>query len=279
MWLSVVAVVLIQVLVVVVAVSVPISPRATWVPGTAEPSTGDGTEVEPPKDWRGDFDELVGGYLADHGEFTGAVALRAGDDEWGYDVKRPFETASIVKVEILLRWLLARQDIGIPPDEYRLAERMMVASDNEATNELCLIIAGHTAPGDIPGGANACTTDGYWGSDLTTAANQLEVLDEAMNSRRLTMDSRQIVREFMSSVIDEQRWGVSAAAFDGESVWMKNGWDDRDGWLVHSIGVIDGPQQITLAILTFGHSDYDTGVRHVEELAKLARQALQPGER
>lgn len=278
MWLSVVVVVLIQALIVVVAVAVPTSPRAAWVAGSPDTSTetGPDTTPKPPRDWRSDFDELVGGYLADNRDFTGSVALRVDDQVWGYEVDRPFETASIVKVEILVRWLLARQDDGLPPDEYVLAERMMVDSDNEATNELCLIIAGRTSPGDVPGGTGACSLDGYWGSDLTTASSQLDILDEAMNSRRLTLESRQVVRELMSSVTDEQRWGVSAAALDDESVWLKNGWDDRDGWLVHSIGVIDGPQQITLAILTFGSPDYDTGIRHVEELAKLARQAVRP---
>ncbi|TQL77140.1 hypothetical protein FB566_2690 [Stackebrandtia endophytica] len=280
MWLSVVVVVLIQALIVVVAVAVPTSPRAIWVSGSQDASTGTDPDTdvapEPTRDWRADFDELVGGYFADNREVTGSVALRVGDQEWGYEVDRPFETASIVKVEILVRWLLARQDGGLPPDEYLLAERMMVGSDNEATNELCLIIAGRTSPGDVPGGTGACSLDGYWGSDLTTASSQLDILDEAMNSRRLTMESRQVVRELMSSVTDEQRWGVSAAALDDESVWLKNGWDDREGWLVHSIGVIDGPQQITLAILTFGSPDYYTGISHVEELAKLARQAIRP---
>ena len=225
-------------------------------------------EIKP--DLRERFVELIDGHLDAHEGLQASVALTDGRHELSAGSDIAFETASIVKVEILLRWLLARQDDGLPAEEYRLAEQMMTVSDNDATNRLCLSIVGLTAPDDIPGGVDACTVHGYWGHDPTTAEQQLPVLHAAFHSERLTTESRDVVKKFMAAIVPEQAWGVSAAANDSQQVWLKNGWDDRDGWLVHSMGVVDGPTPIHIVVLTFGHDDFRSGVDHVEELTRLA---------
>lgn len=277
LWLSAGAIVLAHILVATAALSAAGGSEGTWVPAAdpRSPATEQGDALPAP-DVQQQLTELVDDYLDGHDELTASVGLTNGDGVFTTGSDTGFETASIVKVEILLRWLMTRQDDGLPAEELRLAEQMIVASDNEATDELCGIIVGHTAPDDVPGGVDACAVDGYWGSDLTTAEEQLEVLNEAFNSSRLTPQSREVIRDLMSSVVPEQAWGISAAANDSEQVWLKNGWDDRGGWLVHSIGVIDGPSPIHLVVLTSGHGDFYTGITHVEELSKLAREALSP---
>ncbi|GAA4914655.1 hypothetical protein LX16_5165 [Stackebrandtia albiflava] len=242
---------------------------ASDIPSTPEPESS----TDPAGDRQDRLEELVGDYLAAHPGFTATVAI--GDDLGRHEIAGPaLESASVAKLEILVRWLLARQSGPLPQDEYALARRMMSESDNEATDTLCIDIIGDTAPEDVPGGTGLCTSDGWWGAHETTAADQLDVLAAAWDPGLLSEESREVVRDLMSQVVPWQVWGISAAARDGEAVWLKNGWDERDGWLVHSVGVVGGPTPVRIAVLTGGHTDYETGVAHVERIAALARQAL-----
>jgi hypothetical protein len=85
----------------------------------------------------------------------------------------------------------------------------------------------------------------------------------------------------MGSVIEEQAWGVSAAASEGETVWLKNGWDvesQLDGlWVVNSMGVLggDGDDPVTLVVLTSGAVDDVEGIPIVEEIARISRDVIQ----
>lgn len=261
----------------VAATASPTHPVGAWIPGTQPtPSVPEPTWSAPsPPDPQQRFTELIDGYMAEN-DLAADVAVSDGGVELVYSSGSGFETASIVKVEILVRWLLVRQDGDLPAREHSLAQRMIVESDNAATDQLCAIITGLTDPDDVPGGVGACTASDFWGVDVTSAADQLHVLDAAFNSARLTPHSRDVVRDLMSSVVPYQAWGISAAASGAEQVWLKNGWDRRDGWIVHSIGLIDAPVPIRIAVLTQNHVDFETGVSHVEELAKLAREALSP---
>lgn len=154
---------------------------------------------------------------------------------------------------------------------------MITRSDNEATSELCELLADEATAVDVPGGTGACVGESGWGTDETTAADQAEVLTAAFGDAILDSDSRDLVRELMGSVTTEQAWGVAAAADSGERTWLKNGWDIRDnGWLAHSVGVIDSHdgEPVYLTVLTNGNDTRTEGIAHVEHLAELARDAL-----
>jgi hypothetical protein len=221
--------------------------------------------------------DAVDAYVQEHPGLIASVSVRHGDETLDYGTDHRYQTASIVKLEILVRWLMLRQDDKLPHDEYQLAERMITASDNDATSHLCQILAPKTKKDAVPGGTDACVGDSTWGTDLTTADGQRQVLQAAFGTTLLNADSRAVVKKLMGTVEPTQDWGVSAAAADGEKTWLKNGWDIRDnGWITHSDGVVDAADGhlIYLSILTNGNDTEAKGISHVEELATITRDAL-----
>lgn len=219
--------------------------------------------------------DAVSKTLDDHPGVDTAVMLKVGNTTFQYGGNTRFETASAVKIEILVRWLLLRQHSDLPAGELDLAKAMIEQSDNNATNSLCMAIASRTKPGVVPGGTDVCVAKGQWGTDETTAPNQMKVLQAAFGKTLLTADSRKLVKQLTGSVTKGQAWGVSAADDDKNGAFLKNGWDARgNGWLAHSIGSVHIGKPVRLVILSSGNEDYQHGVAHVETVAKIAREAV-----
>ncbi|MGH8791881.1 MAG: serine hydrolase [Stackebrandtia sp.] len=245
-----------------------ITPRRADPPASAAPSEPGAAERQAA------LESALNEYLDDNPGVSASVSLDVDGSTLHYRDDETFETASIAKLEILTRWLLLRNGDKLPRHELDLASRMITVSDNNAANELCMTIARATRPGDVPGGTDACVDEGLWGEDLTTAADQLAVLNFALDPEgELDEADRDVVLRLMGEIADDQNWGVSAAARDGEPSVLKNGWDVRDGgWVVHSVGVVG--DDLRLAILTHGHADVDSGIASVEDIAALTRAAL-----
>nr|WP_237418132.1 serine hydrolase [Actinomadura rayongensis] len=161
--------------------------------------------------------------------------------------------------------------------ERELAGRAVRHSDNVAATELWHGIGGtsglaaagralglrHTAPG--PGD--------YWGSTVTSAADQIRVLSALTSARGpLTGEHRRLLLGLMARVAPEQAWGISAAAGDGDEVALKNGWLPRkpDGglWTVNSIGRLRRAGHDRLvAVLTTRHTSMAAGIAMAEHVA------------
>ena len=83
----------------------------------------------------------------------------------------------------------------------------------------------------------------------------------------------------MRNVVDEQRWGVSAAADAGTTAALKNGWapvDSDDGrWVVGSVGIVTvAGTPLLLAVLTEHQPSKGAGIQLVEALSRIAAQAI-----
>ncbi|TDC27549.1 hypothetical protein E1265_01240 [Streptomyces sp. 8K308] len=194
-----------------------------------------------------------------------------------------FDTASIVKVDILAALLLMAQDEG---RELTAAERAQAAvmiqhSDNEAADELWRAIGGRRGL-DAANARLGLTeteggTQGHWGLTQTTSADQLALLRAVYGANSpLTAESRGYLRELMGAVAPEQRWGISAAADGGFE--LKNGWLPRSRtelWDVNSIGrvTVDGRSYL-VAVVSDGHAGFEDGVRLVEDAAQAAVAAV-----
>ena len=195
-----------------------------------------------------------------------------------------FETASVVKVEILAA-LLLQNDGTLTASQKQLADVMIRQSDNDAASALWGQI------GDVNGLADASSvlgltdtvpgTGGWWSLTTTTVADQARLVDSIVAPDGPLGSSNQTITDLMGSVSDDQDWGISAAAHDGESVILKNGWMPRSNqgglWTVNSVGQITGAgTDLTMAIMTRGSASSASGIALVEQLAKLARAALEP---
>lgn len=189
-----------------------------------------------------------------------------------------FETASIVKVNILAALLLRQTPPGkaLSSGTRRLAEAMIESSDNEAAETLWLKIDGSRGltAANRAFGLRETKPSAHWGITTTTAADQLRLLTALTSSKGpLTPQDRTFVMGLMKKVIPEQRWGVTAGRTpDARSVYVKNGWDtaDADGgrWIVNSIGrIVEDRHDWLIAVLSNHHVSQEAGVRVVEKAA------------
>ncbi|MBO3734585.1 serine hydrolase [Glycomyces niveus] len=237
-----------------------------------------------------DLDAAVGEYVAglEDENFYASVAVDDAEFQLAYEGDVQHDTASIVKVEILTMVLEAYGTLDEVPDWLlAAAESMIKDSSNDATNQMLYggtFDDGHDAirQAHIDYGlanTNPNETE-QWGKTQTTAVDQLRMLELALYEGVLDAEQVDYARSLMGDLADSQQWGVSAAAAEDETVWMKNGWDTRDAmggeWVVNSIGVIEGESEepIKIAILTGGSATDDEGIERVEALAEIIRKVV-----
>jgi len=199
-------------------------------------------------------------------------------------------TASIVKVDILARWLnrFENQGVAIPDDipysiKY-LMQRMIQNSDNAAATSLFYFGGGCDAltrfntliPMDDT--KVACETPNYygWGNTTTTAADQvrlMKVFAYGKPKRVLGQNARSYGLQLMQGVEPDQRFGISCGPWGTTcdppnyappdpdvTVALKNGWKtlptctqpiDQCPWQVNSTGWVQGKgRNYVLTVLT-----------------------------
>ncbi|MFG2959308.1 serine hydrolase [Streptomyces sp. NPDC048291] len=204
---------------------------------------------------------------------TGGAPVVYGDD-------MPYDTASIVKVDILAAMLLHARDHrrALTARESAEAEVMIRDSDNTAATALWRAI------GEGPGLASAnkrlglTSTQGgpggLWGLTRTTAADQIRLLRAVFGAGPTPLDaaSRNRIGTLMTEIAADQSWGVSAAADSGWA--LKNGWLMRTTtglWDINSIGrVTAGGHHYLVAVLSNGNASMPDGVNLVERAVRTA---------
>ncbi|MFG2477746.1 serine hydrolase [Streptomyces fagopyri] len=203
---------------------------------------------------------------------------------YGDDVA--YDTASIIKVDILATLLLQAQDAGrrLTAQERAHAEPMIRHSDNAAANALWREIG--RAPGLAAANKRLGLTETKggsgtrWGLTRTTASDQIRLLRAVFGTggksntgaTALDEESRTYVRTLMAGVASEQAWGVSAASASGLA--LKNGWLQRSTsglWDVNSVGrIVVGGHHYLVAVLSDGSTSMKDGVALVERTARAA---------
>ncbi|MFI8488067.1 serine hydrolase [Streptomyces rubrogriseus] len=198
-----------------------------------------------------------------------------------------FDTASIVKVDILAALLLQAQDAGrsLTSAERTYATAMIENSDNDSASALWRAIGtaeGLDAANERFGLTGTEGGDGpLWGLTRTTAADQVALLRQVFvpDGSALSEASRAYVRGLMERIADGQRWGVSAAADPAGptagSTWaLKNGWLRRSTtglWVVNSIGRVEtGGHGCLVAVVSRGSGTQAEGISLTEAAARAA---------
>ncbi|WP_306940927.1 serine hydrolase [Streptomyces phaeochromogenes] len=194
-----------------------------------------------------------------------------------------FDTASIVKVDILASVLLRAQDAGrgLTAQEKTYAAAMIRNSDNASATALWTAIGqaeGLRAANERFGLLDTEGGDGaLWGLTQTTAADQLTLLRQVFGAEsELSEASRAYLAGLMGEIAVGQGWGVSAAAsgVGASEIALKNGWLPRSAtglWDINSVGRVsaDG-REFLVAVLSDGNSSKEKGVSLVEAAAKAA---------
>ncbi|MEV6957410.1 serine hydrolase [Streptomyces sp. NPDC051183] len=193
-----------------------------------------------------------------------------------------YDTASIVKVDILATLLLQARDGGrtLTSRERTRAANMIQNSDNAATDVLWDAIGGaaglDAANERIGLTATSAGQDGRWGLTQTTAEDQLVLLDAIFGTESVLLPAdREFIESLMERVAVGQDWGVSVA---DSSAALKNGWLPRTAtglWDINSIGraQVDG-RDCVIAVLSDGSRTQADGIALVETAARAAAAAI-----
>ena len=219
-------------------------------------------------------------------EFSVAVLNKKTGQTYAYRGTTKYDTASIVKAQILACMLLRDQDAGHAPtaSEMALAKPMIRLSDNTAATSLFQHVgakAGVTKCNKRLG-LTQTVVNTAWGLTRTTAGDQIKLLAKLVDTKGpLDADSRKTAFSLMNTVDASQDWGIPSIAKPGENATVKNGWDTRsaDGglWAVNTIGRVvsdDGKVDVSVAVLSHNNQTMDSGIALVEKVAKLTRQYL-----
>jgi hypothetical protein len=230
------------------------------------------------------LDAALKKYAATVPEFSVAVLDKKTGQRYSFRGTEKYETASVVKVQILACLLLTAQDDGrdLTSSELSLAKRMIRASDNDATTEL------FSRLGKAPAitacnkrlGLTSTKVSGSWGLTRTTVNDQVKLLSELVDAKGpLDAGSRKLAFSLMSTVEPDQDWGVPAVATKGQVTTVKNGWlprsTENQRWIINTVGrVTGGGTDVSIAVLSHGHGGMASGIKVVEKAAKLTRQYL-----
>jgi Beta-lactamase enzyme family len=202
-----------------------------------------------------------------------------------YNGGRLFDTASIVKVDILATLLLEHQRNGtaLSAEDQQLATEMIEESDDVAASHLWHDVGGASAiaAANVTLGLRdtAPGKDGFWGLTTTDVTDQLALLyDLTSSASPLDAASRSYELGLMENVEADQAWGVTAAATPGTVPAVKNGWLplSSDGlWVINSIGVIHhSGQRILVAVLSDNQPSEFVAINQVESAAEEAVSAI-----
>ncbi|MFI8785843.1 serine hydrolase [Streptomyces sp. NPDC055105] len=275
--------------------------QAVPVAATASaPSSGEASASAPDEEVSVDRDDALAKALKPllpDGDARVSVAVAALDgatDGAVYDGTSAFDTASIVKVDILAALLLRAQDAGqaLTPQERAYATAMIENSDNASATALWEAIGGadglDAANQTLGLTGTRAGAGGEWGLTQTTAEDQLTLLRAVFGTESaegtegadsvLSEASRAYVAGLMGRIASDQRWGVSAAADSASVCALKNGWLPRSAtglWDINSVGRVSvGGKRYLVSVLSDGNTTKEAGVALVEGAAKAAVAVL-----
>ena len=224
--------------------------------------------------------------LGRHGDITAALYDLVNHRLYLYRPGITEQTASIVKVDILATLLHEEQATSTPldADDESLATGMIEESDNDDATDLWNEVGGPSAIARFDSAAGltdtAPNTEGYWGETMTTALDQVRLLEHVvLPNGLLDAASRAYEVGLMENVIPYDRWGVCAGPPAGVTVALKNGWVPIVGgnWQINSIGYVNGEgRSYLVAVLTNENPTEGYGIATIEGMSRIIWARLAP---
>jgi membrane peptidoglycan carboxypeptidase len=230
------------------------------------------------------LDDALQKFTASGLDFSVSLVDHKTGRQYAYRGDREFETASVIKVQLLAALLLQAQDENrqLTGAERKRADKMIMASDNAAAVKVYAKVGGAAGLRQKLHrlGLDDTDPDPKFGLTTTTAKDQTRMVSALTAAGGpLNADSKALILQLMSSVNADQAWGVSAASFKGEQTAQKNGWMARSSegnrWIVNSTGRVSGEKtDVALSVLSHGHKTRQEGIATVERIAATTRSYL-----
>ncbi|WP_067499575.1 transglycosylase domain-containing protein [Actinoplanes sp. TFC3] len=260
------------------------------VPGLVYPGPQRGDQVDKSLA-SGSWDERVNRltaaleeYAAKVPEFSVSLHDRKSGHTYDFHGDARLEAASVIKVELLAALLLKVQDEQrkLSKTERTRVTAMIRASDNASASKVYNAIGGPSGLRDALRrlGLTGTAPAESFGLSTTTANDQVRMVDALTDGDSpLSKNSKEYLLQLMTSVNADQTWGISAASFSGERVALKNGWLARSTedqhWIINSTGRISNDKvDVSLSVLSHGHTGQPEGIAIVEHIAALTRSYL-----
>ncbi len=139
---------------------------------------------------------------------------------YGYDVQ--YSSASVVKAMLLVQYL--RTHAGIPARARFLLARMIVGSDNAATDRVFAQVgSGGLAELARAAGMKRFAPSAVWAASLVTAADQARFFLHV--DRLVPPQQRALLDRLLSERGRYRGWGIPQVALErGWRLWWKDGW-------------------------------------------------------
>jgi beta-lactamase family protein len=190
----------------------------------------------------------------------GDVAFAVVDEQGrlrGVQVGRQFDSASVVKVMLLLAYL-RQADVRDRPltdaDRHLLAPMIKRSANGPASVIYEQVGAGALSELARDAGMKRFSTNPDWGQTQITARDQAQFM---YRLERLIPDRhRTYALGLLASIVSRQRWGIPPAVPDGWEVHFKGGWvpDDAGEWKINQVALLRrGDRRLALAVLTHGN--------------------------
>ncbi|MEL4359416.1 MULTISPECIES: FG-GAP-like repeat-containing protein [unclassified Luteococcus] len=205
------------------------------------------------------FQSQLANYAASRSGSIGVAWRKAGSSTIHsyYKGSKSNVTASIVKVQIMATVMYQAQQKGRGLTSWEISQMipMIKQSDNTAATNLYQHVGGRTAVQSVINRMGLRETTlgpgGYWGLTVTTAPDQVVLVDHFSRKNPVLNDS---MRSYgLSLMRGASSWGVNQGP--GTDIAVKNGWLPRtDGWHVNSVGYNHHAPAYTAAVLTHSAS-------------------------
>jgi hypothetical protein len=187
----------------------------------------------------------------------------------GLRTREHFETASIVKVMMLVAYLqmLGAHDRQLGPADTSLLYPMIHVSDNNAASAV-LARVGSAALARVAqesGMRDYAPGVGWWAYTETSAADQARFLFAL--ERLIPQRFYGYARYLMSSIEPSQSWGIPPVARPRWQVFFKTGWLPEEGVFTEVGRLERGAVTFTIAVLTSGQPSMSYGEQTIEGVA------------
>lgn len=205
-----------------------------------------------------------------------AISVNASDE---------FQTASIVKVDMVAALMLQRQaaDEALSAQEKAWAKAALTVSDNDAATSLYREIGGASGlqAANATLGLRETAPNSSWGMTTTTVDDQIRLLDAISSADGpLSAANRALFAGWMANVTADQQFGITAGADSAaEDVYVKVGWvdlDDQNGlWATNSIGrIVEADHDWMIAVLSDHNESLGTGTSLIDGIVTEAMGLL-----
>jgi beta-lactamase class A len=187
----------------------------------------------------------------------------------GHNAAGHFESASVVKVMLMVAYLREARNRGLDDHDRNLLAPMIKRSANAPASEIFLQVGAgalHKLARDA--GMKGFTTGPTWGASHIAPGSQARFFHEI--ERYIPKRHVDYALHLMANVVSRQRWGIPPAVPQGWRIHFKGGWaPEAAGWKINQVALLtNGDRRLSVAVLTRGNPSKGYGHATIRGVAE-----------